>query len=108
MIRVSLVYPLAPGKHLDLAGFCNRHLPRLRQRLGDACRSMVLERGLAGLCADWQDENLPDTPVTIVHLQFDSEDSARLALAPHLDEILAGLPECTNIHPMLRMVEMQA
>ena len=106
MFRVSLVFPLVPGSRFDLVCFCNRHLPGLKTRLGAACRSMALERGLAGGDEDWAEEDIPPwIQVTLVHLYFDSEASFHQALAPFGSSLLDELPDCTDILPVVHTAE---
>lgn len=104
MFRVSLVFPQFPGARFDLMCFCSRHLPGLKRRLGSACRSMVLERGLTWGNEDWAEEDIPTgLPVTLVHFYFDSEASFHQATAPYGTSLLDELPSCTDIEPRVHV-----
>lgn len=48
MIKVSVMYQDPPGCRFDHADYANNHMPMVKRKLGDACRSYAVDKGLAG------------------------------------------------------------
>jgi uncharacterized protein (TIGR02118 family) len=48
MIKMSVYYPADGGSKFDHDYYRTRHMPLLRERLGDACLRYEIDRGLAG------------------------------------------------------------
>lgn len=113
MIRVSLQYAESAGRHFDFSYYCDRHLPLMRRRLGNACRALSLERGFDGLYrnglapCEQQHEGL-GSPLLVVHLYFDNLQSFQQAVTPCREEILADLAKCTDIVPEVSIQEVDS
>ncbi|MBC7575358.1 MAG: EthD family reductase, partial [Herminiimonas sp.] len=39
MIKVSVMYPNTPGARLNHEYYCDSHMPMVKARMGDACKS---------------------------------------------------------------------
>ena len=48
MIKVSVMYLNTPGARFDHAYYANKHMPMVKSKLGNACKSYTVDRGLAG------------------------------------------------------------
>ena len=48
MIKVSVLYENTPGQKFDMAYYCTKHIPMVRQKLGAACKRAEIDQGLAG------------------------------------------------------------
>jgi uncharacterized protein (TIGR02118 family) len=48
MIKVSVMYPYTPGARFDHEYYRDKHMPMLKARMGDACLSYTVDKGLAG------------------------------------------------------------
>ena len=48
MIKVSVMYPYTDGARFDHAYYRDKHMPLLKARMGDACKSYTIDKGLAG------------------------------------------------------------
>ena len=102
MIKVSVFYPNEAGKKFDMVYYCCRHLPMVKQTLGDACKSVSAEQGLAGAA--------PGTPATYIatgHLYFDTVEAFETAFNPHASTIMADIPNYTDIKPIFQISEMK-
>ena len=102
MIKVSVLYPTAPGCKFDMEYYLTQHMPMVQQKLGPACKRMAVEEGIAG--------GAPGTPATYVamgHLYFDSTDAFQAAFAPHAQSILADIPNYTNTQPTIQVSEVR-
>lgn len=101
MIKVTVLYPNTDGCRFDFEYYCSRHMPMVRDKLGDACRGIAVERGLSG-----------DTPgsspryIAMAHLFFDSVEAFQNAFGPHADEIMSDIPNYTDVAPVLEIGEV--
>ena len=97
MIKVSVMYANAPGCKFDHAYYANKHMPMVKRKLGEACRSYTVDKGLAG--------GAPGAPATYVgmcHMFFDSV----AAFAPNAQEIMADIPNYTDLPPVIQISEV--
>ncbi len=101
MIKVSVLYPKTDTTSFDMDYYCNRHMPMVKEKLGDACKNISVEGGLGG--------GAPDSPppyIAMGHLYFDSVDDFQSAFGPHAEEIMADIPNYTNVDPVLQVSEV--
>jgi len=103
MIKVSVMYPNKPGARFDHDYYRDKHMPLVKARLGEACKTYTVDKGLAG--------GAPGAPATYVamgHLYFDSADAFASAFGPHAQEILADIPNYTNTQPTIQISDVKA
>ena len=103
MIVVSVMYPSGEGKHFDMDYYCNTHLAIVKEAVGDALKSVTVERGLSG--------GAPGSPAeytTVCHLQFDSLEDFQTYMAPHSPAFNADIVNFTNIAPLFQISEVVA
>jgi uncharacterized protein (TIGR02118 family) len=101
MIKVSSFYPNTPGKHFDIEYFCKQHMPMVQQKLGDACKGIGVESGLSGM---------PGTPaphIAIAYMIFESVQAFQQSFGAHLAEIMADIPNYTDLQPTLQISEIR-
>nr|TFG53217.1 MAG: EthD family reductase [Hyphomicrobiales bacterium] len=102
MIKVSVLYPNSDGCKFDLAYYVDKHIPMVRGKLGEACKKIAVEQGLAG--------GAPDAPATYIamgHLYFDTLDAFQQAFGPHAAAIMADGPNYTNVQPVIQISEVK-
>ncbi|WP_313518136.1 EthD family reductase [Pseudomonas sp.] len=102
MIKVSVLYPNRPGVTFDMDYYCATHMPLVRECLGDACKGIGAELGLAG--------GAPGSPAPYVaagHLLFDSVEAFQSAFAPHTERILGDLANFTDVEPLMQIAEVR-
>ena len=63
MIKVSVMYPNAPGVRFDHAYYRDKHMPLLKTTLGDACAYYTIDTGLSGRAP-----GSPPTYVAMCHI----------------------------------------
>lgn len=100
MIKVSVLYPHRPDAKFDFDYYCRRHIPMVRDRLGEACHGIAVDKGLAG------EAGAPPAQVAMAHLYFESVAAFQKAFAPHDAEISGDVPNYTNIEPVLVISEV--
>ncbi|MDM0068434.1 EthD family reductase [Variovorax sp. J31P207] len=101
MIKVSVMYPHTPGARFDHAYYRDKHMPLLANRMGDACKSYTIDKGLAG-----GGPGEPPTYVGMCHVFADSVESFQAAFGPHAKEILADIANYTDIKPVMQISEV--
>jgi uncharacterized protein (TIGR02118 family) len=102
MIKVSVLYPSAEGKKFDMAYYCNRHMPMVKDKLGAACKRADVDQGLGGA----QPGSRPAF-VAMAHLIFDSVEAFQNAFGPHADAIMGDIPNYTDIQPLIQLSEIR-
>jgi uncharacterized protein (TIGR02118 family) len=102
MIRVTILYPNSEGATFDMAYYTSRHMPLLKQRCGAACSSIAADQGIAG--------GAPGSKpayIAIGYATFESAAAFEKAFAPHAQEILADVPNYTNVRPVIQISEIK-
>lgn len=100
MIKVSVFYPNSQDCKFDFDYYCKSHMPMVRDRLGVACCGIAVDKGIAG-------EPGQRAPyVAAAHLFFESVEAFQGAFDPHAGEILADIPNYTNVAPVLQISEV--
>ena len=102
MIKVSVFYPNEKGKKFDMEYYLSKHLPMVKQKLGDACKSVSAEQGLAGAAP-----NSPATYIAMCHLYFDSVDAFQAAFGPNVKAIMGDVPNYTDIQSIIQISEVK-
>jgi uncharacterized protein (TIGR02118 family) len=91
MIKVSVMYPNAPGARFDHDYYRDKHMPLVKARMGDTCRYYTVDKGLAG--------GAPGAPATYVGM-------CHLFFGPHAKEIMADIPNYTDQQPIVQISEV--
>lgn len=101
MIKFSVLYELDDRAQFDFDYYHRVHAAMVRAKLGDALLDVTLERGIAGL-------RPTDAPrfAAIASLIFDSTESMRASLYPHIADISADIPNFTDIAPQVFISEV--
>jgi uncharacterized protein (TIGR02118 family) len=101
MIKVSVMYPNTPGGRFDHDYYRDKHMPLVKARMGDACKSYTVDKGLAG--------GAPGAPATYVgmcHIFCDSIEAFQTGFGPHAKEIMADIPNYTDQSPVIQISEV--
>ena len=101
MIKVSVMYPNKPGARFDHAYYRDTHMPLVAARMGDACRRYTVDKGLAG-----GTPGSAPTYVGMCHIFCDSVESFQAAFGPHAPEIMADIPNYTDLTPVIQISEV--
>ena len=101
MIKVSVMYPNTPGARFNHDYYRDTHMPLLKARMGDSCKSYTIDKGLAG--------GAPGAPATYVgmcHIFCDSVASFQAGFGPHAKEIMADIANYTDLAPVIQISEV--
>jgi len=95
MIKVSVMYPNKEGVRFDHDYYRDKHMPLLAKILGEACRSYMIDKGLAGR------EPGGEPPFAAAcSVYCESVEAVRAALAAH-PEIRADVLNYTDAQPLI-------
>lgn len=98
MIKLSVMYANAEGNTFDLNYYLNKHIPLVAKLLGDAVKGATVEEGISG--------GAPGSTAPYAamgNLYFDSLESFQNSFGPNAPEIMADLPNFTNIEPTVQI-----
>ena len=101
MIKVSVMYPHKPGARFDHNYYRDKHMPLVKARMADNCRYYTVDKGLAGGTA-----GAPPTYVAMGHIFCESVVAFQAGFGPHAQEILADIPEYTDLSPAIQISEV--
>jgi len=102
VINVQIFYPPTPSGRFDMAYYCEKHMPMVKARIGDACTGFSVDAGLAG--------GAPGAPapyVAVGTLHLTSVEALQAALAKHGAEIMGDVPNYTDAQPILQISEVK-
>jgi uncharacterized protein (TIGR02118 family) len=100
MIRLNILYPNTPGSRFDMDYYLGTHMPMSKRLLGDACKGMSIERGIAGATP-----GAPPTYIVSCHMLFESIDTFMAAWALHGDALGSDIPNYTEVQPVIQFSE---
>lgn len=101
MIKVSVMYPHKEGARFDHAYYRDKHMPLVKEKMGDACKFYTVDRGLAGGAP-----GAPPTYVGMCHIYADSIEAFQKGFGPHAKAIMGDVPNYTDIAPVMQISEV--
>lgn len=102
MVKVSVFYPNRKGVRFDIEYYCNRHMPLVRRLVGAALKGVNVEHGICG-----DEPGSPPAYVALGHLLFDSVEAFQAGFGPHVQEIMADIPNYTDVQPAIQISEVK-
>ncbi len=102
MIKVSVLYPNLEGSTFDMAYYCDRHIPLVRQLCGAELKAVAVEQGIGGIAP-----GSPPAYLALGHLTFDSVEAFQSAFGPHAPQIVGDIPNYTNTQPTIQISEVR-
>jgi uncharacterized protein (TIGR02118 family) len=101
MIKFNVMYPQSAGARFDHAYYRDKHMPLVAQRLGKACLSYTVDKGLAGGAP-----GAPSPFIAACSFYCESVESLQAAIGPHVPEIMADIPNYTDLEPVIWISEV--
>ena len=101
MFKVSVMYPNKEGARFDHTYYRDKHMPLVKERLGEACKYYTVDKGLAG--------GAPGAPATYVgmcHIFVDSLEAFQAGMGKHGKEIMGDIANYTDIAPVIQISEV--
>jgi uncharacterized protein (TIGR02118 family) len=102
MIKVSVLYPNTEGSKFDIDYYCKKHIPMVQQKVGAALKSVDVEQGISG--------GAPGSRplyAAVGHLYFESVPAFQESFGPHSKEIMADIPNYTDVQPVIQISEVK-
>ncbi len=101
MVKVDVMYPYKDGARFDHAYYRDKHMPLVKAKVGDVLRSFTVDKGLAGGAP-----GAPPIYVAKCAMLFDSVEVFQGGMAEHGQEIMADVPNFTDIAPVFQISEV--
>ncbi len=101
MIKVTVLYPNSAGAKFDMKYYTSKHMPMVQRTCGPPCKGIAAEQGVGG----GQPGSKPPY-IALCHLTFDSVEAFQKAFGPHAAEIMADIPNYTNVQPVIQISEV--
>jgi len=102
MIKVSVLYPHKDGGKFDMNYYVAKHMALVRNRIGGTLKGIAVEQGLAGGAP-----NSPPAFAAMGHLLFESLGDFQAAMTQHGAELMADVPNFTNLQPTIQVSEVK-
>jgi uncharacterized protein (TIGR02118 family) len=102
MIVLTVMYPNTPGARFDGDYYRDKHMPMVKELVGPACKGIGYSAGIAG--------GTPDSPATYIatgSVYFDSLEAFQASFPPHAPQIMADIPNYTDIEPVIEIDEVE-
>jgi uncharacterized protein (TIGR02118 family) len=97
MVILSVLYPKTKDSKFDLEYYLETHIPLVKSRWSEmGLRDVDLVQGTAAV------DGGAATYEVIGQLAFDSTESLENALSRHGNEIIADIPNFTNVQPIIQ------
>ena len=101
MIKVSVFYPNGRDAKFDMEYYCARHIPLVQRLCGAALKSAAVEGGVAGATPGSAPSFL-----AMGHLLFESVEAFEHSFGPHASQIVADVPNYTNVQPVIQVSQV--
>lgn len=101
MIKLSVLYPYRADAQFDHGYYRDKHMPLLKQRMGEHCKYYAVEKGLSGVTP----ESAPAF-VALCHVYAETLESLMAGLGPHAEELAADVANFTNLTPLQQISEV--
>jgi uncharacterized protein (TIGR02118 family) len=102
VIKVSVLYPYRPGSKFDMVYYLQHHIPMVQKFLGSAAKGVTVDQGLSGMAP-----GTAMTYMTVAEMLFNSVEEFHAAFDPHAAEIVADVPNYTDIQPIMQISEVK-
>ena len=101
MICLTVLYRNSPGSNFDFDYYVNTHLPMAKERLIDfGWKSFEVRKGIGSLNGE------DPTYICVVHTEFSNLEDMKQGLDTHAQELMADVPNYTNIEPEIQISEL--
>ena len=102
MIKVSILYPNKPGSHFDADYYLSTHMPLACRLLASGIKGVSVDIGISGAAPD-----VPAPFAAIAEFTCESVQAFTEAFSSCAAELVADIPNYTNIEPVIQMSEIR-
>ena len=100
MIHLNILYTNTPGSRFDLDYYLGTHMPMSKRLLGDACKGIAIERGIAGT-----EPGSPPTYIVSCHMLFESIEAFLAVWTQHGATLGGDIQNYTDVQPVIQFSE---
>lgn len=101
MINVTVLYPNKPGCRFDWKHYLDVHMPLCRKVLGNALKSVKIEKGLSAPMSGGAAEY-----IAVCQLGFESQEAFLAEFAIHGETLTNDIPNYTDLQPVIQISEI--
>ena len=101
MIKVSVMYPNAPGARFNHDYYRDTHMPMVKALMGESCLSYTVDKGLAGGVP-----GMAATYIGMCHIFCESVESFQAGFGPVAQKIMGDVPNYTDQSPIVQISEV--
>ncbi|HKE96189.1 MAG TPA: EthD family reductase [Povalibacter sp.] len=101
MIKVSVMYPNTPGARFDHTYYRDRHMPLVKQLMGESCKYYTVDKGMSG-----GTPGSSPTYVGMCHIFCDSVAAFQSGFGPHAAQIMGDIANYTDLTPVIQISEV--
>jgi len=101
MVKVSVLYPHSAGARFDHAYYRDRHMPLVKERMGNACLFYTVDKGLGSVTP-----GAPPPFIAMCHIYCDTLEKFQQGFGPHSEEIMADIRNYTDLQPVVQISEV--
>ena len=102
MIHLTVSYPSAPGSTFNHEYYRDKHFPLIKARTGDAVKRAEIDRAVGGAAP-----GVDPAWMAAGHFFFDSMESFQGAFGAHGAELMADVPNFTNVEAQIVVSESE-
>jgi uncharacterized protein (TIGR02118 family) len=81
--------------------YLGTHMPMSKRLLGDVCKGITIERGIAGVVP-----GSPPTYIVSCHMRFESLDAFLAVWTLHGATLGGDIPNYTDVQPLIQFSEL--
>ncbi len=101
MVRLTAIYPNTPGGKFDFDYYASVHMPMVKDRMAVfGVRGIEITRGMSTLDGE------PAPYICIGTADFANAEDLKRGMETHAEEILADIPNYTDIEPAIQISEV--
>jgi uncharacterized protein (TIGR02118 family) len=96
---VSVLFPRKAGAKFNSKYYGEKHLPMLREKFGQACKAIVIDRGIRG--------GTPDAPapfLIVANLMFENLEAFQNSFRPNAQAIMEDFANFSNVQPIIQIM----
>ena len=101
MIKLTVMYPNSEDLKFDKEYYTTQHSQLLSDLLGDAVIASDINMGISGASSE---QSAPY--IVIANLTFESQETFQNSFGANAENILADLPNFTNVQPQVQISEI--
>jgi uncharacterized protein (TIGR02118 family) len=101
MFKVSVTYLNGDGKTFEWNYYLNKHVPLVKNLLGDSLKVVTIDKGLTG--------GAPESPapyLAVFNMYFETVSAFQNSFGPNAEKIRNDIPNYTNIQPVVQISEV--